>query len=276
VTKGEVSGTSGATPIRTPMLIIAAAGAINTIVNASSLIIEARREGEALDPAIPFFLEFSSFLVILALAPFIGRAVRMWPIRKEGLPRALSLHLALTIPFSLAHVGLMVVIRELGFRLSGDRYGFFDDGVLLPLLYEWRKDVITYAVLAAIFWYFERRSAKPPAAPPSRIELRDGGATFYVDPADIVFVSSAGNYVEFHTAHKTHLIRGTLSAWAQHLAPLGFARVHRSRLVNPAHIASCRPAASGDVEIILRDGRALPGSRRYRAALAGLARVAGD
>ncbi len=254
------------------MLIIAGVGLINSLVNASSLIIEARRDGDVLNPAIPLFLEASSFAVILALAPMIGMAVRKRPIAKEGLPRSLAVHAALTVPFSLAHVALMVEIRAAGYRLAGARYGFFDDGFLLPLIYEWRKDAITYAIIGAIFWYFERRAVEAAApAPGARVEIRDGGAVFFLDPADIFFVSSAGNYVEIHTAHKAHLIRGTMAAWERRLSPFGFVRIHRSRLVNPARVMACRVTASGDMEITLDDGRALPGSRRHRAVLTGLA-----
>ena len=64
-------------------------------------------------------------------------------------------------------------------------------------------------------------------------------------------------------------VRGVLSSVDARLAPHGFARVHRSRLVNKAHIRAIRPTGAGDVEIELSDGRTLAGSRRYRAALAG-------
>jgi DNA-binding LytR/AlgR family response regulator len=58
-----------------------------------------------------------------------------------------------------------------------------------------------------------------------------------------------------------------LADWEARLAARGFVRVHRSRLVNRARIASIKPTPSGDVEITLDEGRVLAGSRRYRAAL---------
>jgi DNA-binding LytR/AlgR family response regulator len=50
-------------------------------------------------------------------------------------------------------------------------------------------------------------------------------------------------------------------------------RVHRSRLINRAHIAAIKPTPSGDVDITLSDGRTVTGSRRYRAALEAPARA---
>jgi DNA-binding LytR/AlgR family response regulator len=52
------------------------------------------------------------------------------------------------------------------------------------------------------------------------------------------------------------------------LAPCGFVRVHRSRLVRRAAIASTETRQSGDFDIILRSGAVLSGSRRFRRNLA--------
>ena len=62
-------------------------------------------------------------------------------------------------------------------------------------------------------------------------------------------------------------MRGTLAAWEARLTARGFVRVHRSRLVNRARIASLKPTPSGDMEIALDTGATLSGSRRYRVGL---------
>jgi hypothetical protein len=269
VTTGGMNGTVGGPRFRPgPWAAIALVGAVVCLVNTTSLMLEAQREGEGVDFWGPFVLEFSSYLVILALAPLIGRAMARVPLRRDDLPRFLLVHAALTAPFSLLHVAGMTALRVPAYWLAGERYGFFDDGWALPLLYEWRKDVLAYALLAAVYWAFRRRSEPPAPAPGSdRIEIRDGAAATFLAPADILYVEAAGNYVEFHTALRSHLVRGTLSAWEAKLSRRGFARVHRSRLVNRARIGALKPTPSGDVEITLDDGRALLGSRRYRAAL---------
>jgi DNA-binding LytR/AlgR family response regulator len=120
-----------------------------------------------------------------------------------------------------------------------------------------------------VYWVFRRRSEPPPKPAPGedRIEIRDGGAAVFLQPGDILFVEAAGNYVDFHTAARSHLVRGTLAAWEARLSRSGFVRVHRSRIVNRARISALRPTPSGDIEITLDDGRTLLGSRRYRATL---------
>lgn len=90
----------------------------------------------------------------------------------------------------------------------------------------------------------------------------------FLPPGDILGVEAAGNYVQFHTRDRVHIVRGTLATWEARLKSHGFARMHRSRLVNRAGIGASKPKTSGHVEIALDDGRVVIGSRRYRDALA--------
>lgn len=238
-------------------------------VNATSGIIE----GAGDHWIEPVLWEGTSAVVILALAPVVGWAMRRWPPRADNLP-AFAIHFALTIPFALIHIVVIWLSREFAYWAVGARYGFFDDGVAITLLYEWRKDVLVYAAIASTYWIFQyiadRRQAEAAAATADeRIEVRDGGAAVFLAPGDISYVEAAGNYVEFHTVAKTHLVRGTLASWEARLTARGFVRVHRSRLVNRTKIAALKPTPAGDLEITLSDGGTVLGSRRYRAGLAG-------
>jgi hypothetical protein len=269
VTTGDEKGTSGWTRFEWgPWLTVALVGATVAFVNATSGIIE----GAGDHWIEPVLWESTSALIIISLAPFVGWAVRRWPLRGESLLASALIHFGLTIPFAAVHILVTWILREAAYWAVGARYGFFDDGVAITLLYEWRKDVLVYAALAATYWIFqdidERRQAA--AAPPTddRIEVRDGGGAVFLAAAEITDVEAAGNYVEFHTGAKTHLVRGTLASWEARLTARGFIRVHRSRLVNRAKIAALKPTPSGDMEITLADGRTVLGSRRYRAALA--------
>ena len=268
VTDGSETGASGWTRAeRRPWLAVLLATVVLTFVNATSDIME----GAGTHWSQPILWEVTSAIVIVALAPLIGLAVQRWPLRKDNIAAFAAIHFALTFPFSLAHIGFIFVTRETAYRLFGGRYGFFDDGVGITLLYEWRKDVLVYAAIAATYWIFgyiaerNRAASSPPAD--DRIQLQDSGAAIFLSPDDISHVEAAGNYVEFHTAARSHLVRGTLSSWEQRLVARGFVRVHRSRLVNRSKIAALTPTRSGDIEISLLDGRTVAGSRRYREQL---------
>jgi hypothetical protein len=244
-------------------------------VNASSDLLEMERAGLEFRWWEPVAWEVTSAIVIVAMAPLIGMAVRRWTPARDNLVRPALIHFGLTIPFALVHIVFIWAMREAIYWLGDARYGFFDDGVALVAFYEWRKDVLTYAVIAATYWIFdyiaERRRAAAQAPADGRIEVRDGGAAVFLAPGDISHVEAEGNYVEFHTVAKTHLVRGTLASWEARLVARGFVRVHRSRLVNRARISAMKPTPAGDVEIVLDDGRTVLGSRRYRAGLASSA-----
>ncbi|MBC7769794.1 MAG: LytTR family transcriptional regulator, partial [Phycisphaerales bacterium] len=207
-----------------PWAIIALVGVAVAFVTASSDLTEIRRAEADIHWAEPVLWEITSAIAIIALAPLIGLAMRRWPPREDNLLRPGLIHFALTIPFAAAHVTAIFVARESAYWAVGAHYGFFEeDGVLGTFVYEWRKDVLTYAAIAALYWWFQLRAEKrptPTAADP-RIEIRDGGAAVFLGPDDILFVEAAGNYIEFHTAGRTHLVRGTLAAWEARLAARG-------------------------------------------------------
>jgi len=250
-----------------PWLTVLFVGIAVAFVNATSGIIE----GAGDHWIEPVLWETSSAMIIIGLAPFVGWAMRRWPFREDRIATSALVHFGLTVPFALAHVVFIFATREAAYRAFGARYGFFDDGVAITLLYEWRKDVLVYAAVAATYWVYNfaaarRHAASAPLAD-DRIEVKDGATALYLAPSDISHVEAAGNYVEFHTATRTHLVRGTLASWEAQLTPRGFVRVHRSRLVNRSKIIAQRPTQSGDIEISLENGRTIAGSRRYRAQL---------
>jgi hypothetical protein len=251
------------------MTLLIPAAVLLVVVNSTTVLMEARRTGRSLDAWEPFLWEGTSLFITLLLAPLVGQAVARWPFRRENL-RGFAIHAALTLPYSLVHVAGMVALRKLAYAMVGRSYDFIGGQPLITFIYEWRKDVVTYGLVALIFWLWGWRvRAMETAGPPARIEIRDGGTAVFLDPAEVLFVEAAGNYVEFHAGGRTHLVRGTLGAWETKLAGRGFARAHRSRLINRARIRTLKPSGSGDLEVTLDDGRTVLASRRYRAALKG-------
>lgn len=295
MTSGGVSGTSGKPGFRLgPWGSIALVTVPVVLVNATSDLIEMNRSGLDVHPAEPFIWEITSAAVLVLMAPLVGWAARRWRLWGAGLPVALLIHAGLTVPFSLVHVGAIVPLRELAYLLTPWEYDFFSGEVWMTLIYEWRKDLITYAIFAGVYslfaWWAAREAAPLPAPPGSepRIEVRDGGRTIFLKPAEILYLESAGNYVTLHTVNGSHLVRETLSDWAKRLSGAAnlatdaaisgktgtapatvsdFARIHRSRIVNRTHIRETRPTPSGDFELTLSDGTVLTGSRRFRDAL---------
>ena len=196
--------------------------------------------------------------------------------------RSFGIAAAALLGFSALHIAGMVGLRKFLLWLAGSSYDFHFS--LTSVLYESRKDGVTALLIGATLWLLESRRelrkaaqealsipAIPQEQPPDLIWLRDGTSRIRVRPRDILWVASAGNYIEYCLANGTqHLIRGTLAATEGELARFAIVRVHRTRLANLDRVSGIEFKSSGDFELTFDDGRTLGGSRRYRSAVASL------
>ncbi len=275
MTSGGQSGPSGGGPVqwRRPMVlttgVFVAFGLVYLVVNATSLIDERRALGQPIEPWLPWVWETTSFIAWLILVPVILWIASRWSLFERP-ARALSIHLFATIPVSLGHTAAMFALRALAYALADERYRL--SGPLLDvLIYEYRKDAITYASIILVFLALSRLANPSPAAEltaaETLIEVRDGSRTYWLKPEEIDWISAAGNYVELHGSFGTKLARRTLAKMEAELGPRGFVRVHRSRIVRKGSIAKVETRQSGDFELVLRSGTSVTGSRRYRASL---------
>ena len=215
----------------------------------------------------PAVWEGTSGIVLLALAWVPMRIVERLPPDGPRWPLALAVQLAATIPFSLAHVALMILLRKAAYALAGGHYEFGGGG----LLYEYRKDLLSYAIYAATYWFVHRfRQRSEAAAPePGHFDIDEGQRLIRVARPDILCARSSGNYVEFFLADgRRPLMRTTLAKVESALAGAGFVRTHKSWLANAARVVEIVAEGSGDYGLRLTDDLHLPLSRRYPAALA--------
>jgi len=107
--------------------------------------------------------------------------------------------------------------------------------------------------------------APPPAAAPLRwIRASRGELTHQVDVADVLFFQADDKYTCVHTAAAEHLIRTPIAELAAQLDGAQFWQIHRSTIVNLAHLAGTRrdEASRLFVRISGRDEE-LPVSRAY-------------
>jgi DNA-binding LytR/AlgR family response regulator len=175
----------------------------------------------------------------------------------------------MTIPFSLIHVALMIGLRKAAYVMAGAHYEFGGGG----LLYEYRKDLLSYAIYAATYGIVRRlrMGGAPQARAPELgyFDIDEGQRLIRVARADILCARSSGNYVEFFLADgRRPLMRTTLAGVESALAEAGFVRTHKSWLANAAHVLEIVAQGSGDYGLQLTDDIHLPLSRRYPEALA--------
>lgn len=240
------------------------------LANAESMLSDLRADGVGETRAHIWGWEVTSIAAWITTMPFIWWLVAHVRPPRFGWLAVMALGLLASVPVSLTHVGLMVAMRKALYTLDGDTYRFF--GVIADrLLYEYRKDLVTFlqfAAVAAMTQWLLARAATPVVAPsaPLTIDVPDGAVTHRLPVGEIDQVTAAGNYVELHWRGRALLHRATLAAVEAELGG-GFVRIHRSRLVRHAAIRQVATDKSGDFTVTLADGTKARGSRRYRAGV---------
>ena len=286
---------------RGQMIFLAVMLAASAVSNVFTAIADRARDGVHLAAWEPVTWEFSSVLCIWLLIPAIGWWLEQFPLVHGGWPRNLPAHVLATLPFSLVHVGGMVTLRDLVYRLMGGQYHF---GAWWPnWLYEYRKDFVNYWLLLACLMVFRLyglwrdsrdASAVPPQqgpaandpaahdpaaseaiaddAPLERLVVRKLNREYIIAVADVDRVEADGNYVNVYAQGTAYPRRESLAALEKRLDGRRFVRVHRGHLVNVDRIREIQPWDHGDYRIVLQDGTCVNLSRRYRARLQHLLR----
>jgi DNA-binding LytR/AlgR family response regulator len=252
------------------------------VFNSIVVMMEHARSGGGYDLWRPLVWESSSALVLLALLPALLVFDRRFPLGAGQWRRNLPWHLAASVAYSMVHVVAMVALRQGAYALAGDRYDFGDWRI--QWVYEYLKDVRTYFLSLAIVYGYRfivlrlqgeasllaTPDEGPPVEPverPDRFLVRKLGKEFLVAAEDIEWLEADGNYVNLHVKGRLYPLRSTMTAIEPRLDPTRFLRVHRSHIVNLDHLAEIEPLDTGDARLKLKDGTAIPCSRRYRAGL---------
>ena len=276
--RGGASGArGGASGVRLTLgawALAAALMALVTFVNVTTILDDAHRRGVRLPLALPLTLEITSAIAGLAALVIVVVALRIAPPDRGPWWRTVAIHAAGTLAFSAAHVMLMTLLRIGVFALAGHRFQFS----LSELPYEYRKDLLSYLVIAGIFWFVARERGRPaaaerlaPADGPATFDIRGGASILRVPVGEILAARGAGNYVEFALEDgRRPLMRASMAAVEAALAPHGFLRTHRSWLVNAGRVRALTAAGSGDFRLDLGCSLTVPLSRRYPQALAKL------
>ena len=115
-------------------------------------------------------------------------------------------------------------------------------------------------------------SAKPHAELPAQkyadqMTIRVRRRMFALEVSDISWIQGASQYSRVHTKNGEYLLSRTLASLECELDPRRFFRIHRSAIVNAAHVREVRSSGDGRYNIYLHGGQALPMGRARREIL---------
>jgi two-component system LytT family response regulator len=108
--------------------------------------------------------------------------------------------------------------------------------------------------------------ASGPPSPSPRLVVHRNGRVVFIRIGAIECIEACANYALIYSGGNCYQMRQTLLNLQRRLDAT-FARIHRSYLVNLEYIVELRAVAHGEYEAVLRSGRALRVTRRFRDAL---------
>ncbi len=104
------------------------------------------------------------------------------------------------------------------------------------------------------------------------IACRTREGVHLVDPREIDWIASDGNYALLHVGPATLRVREAFSELCERVAAAGVVRIHRTYAVNRDRVFRIEPWGSGEYLLVLRDGTKIQSSRRYGDAVRAIAR----
>lgn len=102
---------------------------------------------------------------------------------------------------------------------------------------------------------------------PSRLAIRDGGRTTWVNQDDIEWIDAAGDYMCVQAKGVTYIMRKTMKNLENDLDPGILQRIHRSTIVNVHRVREMESHINGEYFLTLDSGHRVKLSRSYKEKL---------
>jgi len=98
----------------------------------------------------------------------------------------------------------------------------------------------------------------------SVITLKDRGRTKQIALEDVLWIEADGNYLALNLSNERHLHRSTMNAFESEIDPTKFLRIHRSTIVNTAHIKDVQYLNNNEYQFELGNNHTLISGRLYK------------
>lgn len=102
---------------------------------------------------------------------------------------------------------------------------------------------------------------------PSRLAIRDGGRTTWVNQDDIEWIDAAGDYMCVQALGVTYIMRKTMKELEKELDDNILQRIHRSTIINIHQVREMESHINGEYFLTLQSGHRVKLSRTYKDKL---------
>jgi DNA-binding LytR/AlgR family response regulator len=114
------------------------------------------------------------------------------------------------------------------------------------------------------------RDTRSPQVAPS-LWVHQRGQMVRVPIETLEWIEAEGEYVRLHLKDQSFLFRSSISSLAEKLADFGFARIHRSTIINESLLTAIHSNRRG-IKAVLNSGVTLAVGRKYRPVVRALQR----
>ena len=106
-----------------------------------------------------------------------------------------------------------------------------------------------------------------------RLVVEKNGRERFLAIERIDSAEADGNYLHLHAGGESYILRATLDSFVRRLDPTRFVQINRAQLVNLDSVREMQPLFHGERRVVLKDGRELIWTRRYRLPQASSSRL---
>tara|TARA_R110002073_G_scaffold271180_2_gene434525 strand:+ start:1138 stop:1980 length:843 start_codon:yes stop_codon:yes gene_type:complete len=185
------------------------------------------------------------------------------PMFSDRHPNWWLIHASISVGIGLLHLMLDTLMLWFSFSLSFNLVSAIIEKVLQWLPYEILAYWAFLGLITAISKHYSALSENVSTSNHRKqFLITKAGLTELIEAKNIEYIESYDNYVLLWQGEKRHILKETLSNLELSLDPILFYRVHRAFIVNLKEIEKVDRKDGGRINLILRNGKQLPVSRR--------------
>ena len=200
------------------------------------------------------------WLLMAALVPAIAWLVRRFPLTRRA---SIAPHALASLLFPVVHLGSLALAHS----IAGDPTALWPRITGL-LAFHYVFDVLAYWAIVGGLLLASRAPTPHIARREDTLTIREGTGVRLMPTSSITWIEARNYCARIHTTNGRHLVRESLGSLARRLDPAQFERVHRSAIVNRAHVVAVR-SENGRPVIELEGGAVVPVAKaRWRGLVA--------